>query len=131
MFSTSLSVPSTLHFVEVYVAHSLSLHTRGVQPVWCARHTPVFTVCLCSEKGRCNHEKFLSTFSISPESELICNDFDYPLLLLSSNVYFIRPGAAVSVVHECSRSCTFKEVSSSRVVERENVQCHQTVFEHD
>ena len=71
--------------------------------------------------------------SVSPESELICNDSDCPLLLLSSNVYLIRPGAivnAVSVVHECGRSCTFKEISSSRVVERENVQCHQTVFEY-
>ena len=44
VFSTPLSVPSTLHFVEVYIVHSLSLHTRGVQPIWCARHTPVFTV---------------------------------------------------------------------------------------
>ena len=70
--------------------------------------------------------------SMSPESELICNDFDCPFLLLSSDVYFITPHAiftTVSVVHECSRSCT--EVLSSRIVERENVQCHQTVFEHD
>ena len=72
--------------------------------------------------------------SVSVGNEMICNDFNCPLLLLSSNVYFVRPSAvisAVSVVHECSMSCTFKEITSSRVVERETVQCYQTVFEHN
>jgi hypothetical protein len=72
--------------------------------------------------------------SVSAGRELICNDFDCPLLLLSTDVCLVRPCAiisVVSVVHECTPSCTFKEITTPRVIEREAIQCNQTVFEHD
>ena len=91
MFNTPLSVPSTLHFVEVYIVHSLSLHTRGVQPIWCARHTLVFTVYISEDniaskdedKARFLNQAFTTHFNkktppLTPTDRPSCSPMDCP-----------------------------------------------------
>ena len=66
----------------------------------------------------------------------ILNDFDCPLLSLTKTLYFTSPNSlmrSVSIVHECSTSCTFqKSCSNGTTIERELVSNGSSlVYEHD
>ncbi len=62
-----------------------------------------------------------------------CNEFDCPLFTLST-IFQCNPSDSishsVSMLHECTASCTFKR-GVTETIERENVQSSKLVFEHD
>lgn len=65
---------------------------------------------------------------------MVCNHLDCPLLLLTREVFCISPSQifhSVFIMHECTDSCTFKQVCSSKRVEREDIQTTETEFIHD
>ena len=67
-------------------------------------------------------------------AEMVCNDLDCPLMLLTKRLACVSPSqilCPVSVVHECTETCEFREVLSSRTVEREQIQAIKTEFFHD
>ena len=69
-----------------------------------------------------------------PTGAPILNTFECPLLSLSSNIGMVSASnirQAVSVVHECGTSCTFKNVIKTRNVEREQVDQQKLTFVHD
>ena len=62
------------------------------------------------------------------------NDCDCPLLMLTKDIDCVNPTSlmcSVSVVHQCFGSCVFRERVSRTVVEREAIESHRIVFEHD
>ncbi len=66
--------------------------------------------------------------------EPIQNELDCPLLTFSNLIYCIPSNCvkrSVSVVHECSNTCTYITALTSKVVEREGVDVSETVFNHD
>ncbi len=70
----------------------------------------------------------------SPLGEDITNDIDCPLLSLSNVVFATRSSSvmkAVSVVHDCSDTCQFKNKEVPRNIERKPVSTSRTEFEHD
>lgn len=67
-------------------------------------------------------------------TELVYNDFDCPLLILTKDIDCVTPTSlvrSVSIVHQCSSSCVFKETVSRTLVEREAIESRRIVFEHD
>lgn len=66
--------------------------------------------------------------------EQILNEYDCPLLSMTNLLYCIPSNSviqAVSVVHECTSSCTFVQASTSRRVEHEVVDSTDILFKHD
>ena len=64
----------------------------------------------------------------------ITNDYDCPLLNLTSCVRSITPLAiarSVSIVHECTNSCSFVQCQTRQRVERCSVLVHKLAFQHD
>ena len=63
--------------------------------------------------------------------EQMMNEFDCPLLSMTNVLYYIPSNTvsqAVSVVHECTNSCTFVKTSVSRNVEHEAVELSDIIF---
>ena len=72
---------------------------------------------------------------LTSDGQLVMNEYNCPVSDLSTTIFCTsgknmqRP---VSLVHECSASCVFKETATSlRNVERESIQQNTLVFEHD
>ena len=45
-------------------------------------------------------------------ADQLCNDFDCPLMLLTEDIEYVHPTSlvhSISIVHQCSSSCAFKE----------------------
>lgn len=66
--------------------------------------------------------------------EQMMNEFDCPLLSMTNVLYCIPSNTvsqAVSVVHECTNSCTFVKTSVIRNVEHEAVESSDIIFKHD
>lgn len=67
--------------------------------------------------------------------EPLTNEFDCPLLTLTSKLYCLSPSrvySAVSVVHMCNDSCMLKQLTTHRQFEREEVNLDsKLVFVHD
>ena len=64
----------------------------------------------------------------------VCNDYDCPLLSLTTVFHCVPSHCvshSVSVVHECSSTCTFRTIESTIIVEREYVSSQKLVFVHD
>lgn len=62
------------------------------------------------------------------------NEFNCPLLTLSGFVYCIPAKCvkrSVSVVHECSNTCTFVSSVASNRIEHEDIDVSAVVFKHD
>ena len=60
--------------------------------------------------------------------------FDCPLLMLMKDNVCVIPTSlvhSISFVHQCSSTCVFKETIARKLVEREPIQSHRIVFEHD
>ena len=67
-------------------------------------------------------------------TDLLYNDFDCPLLMLTKDIEYVDPTSlvrSISIVHQCSSSCVFKETVSRMLVEREAIESHRIIFEHD
>ena len=71
----------------------------------------------------------------SPLGGPITNEFDCPLFLLSRILFTVRATdilQAVSMVHECTRTCQFTTMAVPRMVERElHSATARTEFKHD
>lgn len=66
--------------------------------------------------------------------EPICNEFDCPLLTMSHLVYCVPSECikhAISVIHECTDSCTFITRLTSKVVKHESVSASDLSYAHD
>ena len=64
----------------------------------------------------------------------ITNEFDCPLLSMTNTLYCIPSKSvnhAVSVVHECTNSCTLVTSSVSRIIEHEHIESSLIIFKHD
>ena len=62
------------------------------------------------------------------------NDLDCPLLILTQKLCLISPTKIVcpiSVVHECSETCTFYQSTTFTTIEREAVNTNKVIFKHD
>lgn len=72
--------------------------------------------------------------SIDCFGEYIHDEFDCPLLSLTDLLYCIPSKSithSVSVVHNCTSSCTFLSSSSTKTVEHELIATTQLVYHHD
>ena len=71
---------------------------------------------------------------VSMNDEILLNNFECPMLQLSKTI-FTTPGSnvkrAVSIVHECTDSCSMQEVATIQSIERENISCNKLEFNHD
>ena len=72
---------------------------------------------------------------IEINDEQITNDYDCPLLSMSTNITYISPHnifTSVSIVHECTNTCTFVESHATRRVDREVIEEARTslIFNH-
>lgn len=70
------------------------------------------------------------------EGQPILNSYNCPLLTLMPsfsliNTAHIDSESAVSIMHECTDSCKFVDLCTTRTVERENVTTNTLKFEHD
>ena len=67
---------------------------------------------------------------VSINDEILLNNFECPMLQLSKTI-FTTPGSnvkrAVSIVHECTDSCSMQEVAT---IQRENISCNKLEFNH-
>lgn len=66
--------------------------------------------------------------------EIIINEFDCPLLMLSSLVYCVLASHvdhSISVVHECTDSCKYVTGQGAKTIEHENVTISQLSYKHD
>ena len=67
--------------------------------------------------------------------EDVLNDYDCPLLTLTSNIVTIpscKVEASVSIIHQCTSSCTFVLSPVGQIVERENVSnAGSLTYKHD
>ena len=67
--------------------------------------------------------------------EAVHNDLDCPLLILTQNLSFISPTkieCPISVVHECSETCSFHQSTTfTTYIEREAVNTNKVIFKHD
>lgn len=64
----------------------------------------------------------------------LTNNYDCPLLELTSHVKTITPAtivSPVSIVHECTDSCVFVNSNTRRRVERCDIVVNKLVFQHD
>ena len=64
----------------------------------------------------------------------VCNEFDCPLLTMTDLFRCIPSHSishSVSVMHECSSSCTYTHINTTTTVERESVDSRHLVFQHD
>ena len=64
----------------------------------------------------------------------ICNEYDCPLLTLTNLFRCISSTAishSVSVVHECSTTCTFSHTQTTTIMERTYVPSQKLKFVHD
>ena len=71
---------------------------------------------------------------LSPLGDPITNAYDCPLLSLTRTIFTARTLdvlKAVSVVHECARTCEFKIKEYPRSVEREEVSLSRLEYVHD
>ena len=73
----------------------------------------------------------------APNGEQIKNEYDCPLVLLTSEFITILPSEIIgpaSVVHACSNTCRIIEGRRTRLIERETVELNrqtQLVYKHD
>ena len=66
--------------------------------------------------------------------EQLLNEFDCPLLSMTNLCYCIPSASichSVSVVHECTHTCTFTSILVSKQVEHESVELVQKYYQHD
>ena len=64
----------------------------------------------------------------------LCNEFDCPLLTITTLFRSVPSNCishSVSIMHECSSSCTFEHADTTTVVECEHVTSRKLVFVHD
>ena len=64
----------------------------------------------------------------------IVNEYDCPFLSMTNLLYCVPSHTvnhAVSVVHECTHTCSFVNCSASKRVEHEDVQLPYSSFVHD
>ena len=64
----------------------------------------------------------------------VLNEYECPLLTLSTTVVFVHSTAistAISVMHQCSDTCSFVRTSCFENRERESVSTNKLVFQHD
>ena len=70
----------------------------------------------------------------SPSGELLTNEIDRPLMMLSNLILAVRSSSilkAVSMVHECSNTCQFVTVPFPSNIERERVSMSRLQYKHD
>ena len=87
-----------------------------------------------SEGDRCLVRSYTPTPWKLPDGTPITNELDCPLLERDDNLFSMPPhwvSRAVSVVHECTSTCVFRETEQSQTVERECVKVNKLVFQHD
>lgn len=66
--------------------------------------------------------------------ENILNEYDCPVLSLTDLIYCIPSQCikhSISVVHECTTTCTYVTNCISNVIEHETVQTASLIFKHD
>ena len=81
--------------------------------------------CYCCVKG-------FDTFEI--KTKLVCNEWDCPLLQARDTIEVIYSNQvlyAVSVVHQCTHTCTFQTSSVGKIIEREEIVRSSLHYKHD
>lgn len=113
----------------------VSLHCLSMCMCWLSlfqvQHGLLVAVIAVQQQRYCIVQE-LETVSVNGEP--ILNQFDCPLLTLSTDFYAVHPDSiitSISVIHECTTSCTFKQNSSSSRIERELISQNSLVYEHD
>ena len=64
----------------------------------------------------------------------VSNEYNCPLLLRAYTIKLIRVmcvASAVSIMHECTSTCTFSDQLQPQTIERESVVHNSLTFEHD
>ena len=68
------------------------------------------------------------------DNTYIVNEFDCPILLLTTDVYCVRPAqiqSVISIVHMCGTTCTSETVAIPAQIEREQISTSKLFFNHD
>lgn len=100
------------HTTPVYIHATLTFDRVG--KTWSPH-------CLCS-----NHLFYLFT-----GTELLHNELDCPLLILTKDLVCVTPTSlvrSISIVHQSSSTCVFKERVTSTLVERETIESCRIVY---
>ena len=66
--------------------------------------------------------------------ERICNEYDCPILNLTGVIYCLPSRyilSAVSIVHECTTTCTFVISTTQKKIEHEVITVSKTTYRHD
>ena len=86
--------------------------------------------CLKTEKDM----RIINPFDRLIVGDEAVHDLDCPLLMLTQNLSFISPSAIqrpISIVHECSETCTFHQSPTFTTIECEAVDTNKIVLKHD
>ena len=70
----------------------------------------------------------------TPDGQPLLNKHERPLLELSNMIYSTSGSnvmRAVSIVHECGGTCTFRETTAVQNIERMDIAVNKLVFNHD
>jgi hypothetical protein len=81
-----------------------------------------------------HHATFCLVRVLQPVDNQECNEYDCPILSMSNLIYCIPAKHvyhSVSVVHECTNSCSFVTTSIQKRIEQEDVCVSQLTFSHD
>ena len=89
----------------------------------------------CFAAGDTSRYCFIQVFEpMDSLGTTMLNEYECPLYSLT-NLFRCVPSDcikhSVSLLHECTPSCTFKQANAESQIERENVVNQQLVFEHD
>ena len=121
---TTLAILRIVRFLILFVCVSFLLYVCSLQ-TFCGE----LLACIRTKTGQ-------NTCFIHPlECLYVCNEYDCPLLLLwNQTIRCIHAECVISsmsVMHECSDTCTVSVQSYSRAVERQLEKDHHLTFQHD
>ena len=78
----------------------------------------------CVSKGHSQYCFVRLMEGMDVNGQCMVNDYDCPLLSLSSQIVTVAPSAvhtAVSVMHECTSTCLFDNSNTRQTLEREDI----------
>lgn len=138
-FMCALNVPESGRNITAYTAMGfMGCIREHVQPTMflyiLQSQYALLLVCVAKEDCWCCLVRNMEEIKINDQQ--LTNEYDCPLLTLSPYITAISPHSiltSLSVVHECTNTCTFIESHATRRVEREVIQENRTslIFNHD
>lgn len=122
---TSLNDVSAPCEVHIAIENSLCYFSLQLQ------YAQLLTCFECDDRYYCIVKPF---HLITVLHEKVCNEIDCPLLEKENRIKVIRSRniiRAVSIVHQCTNTCSFTATLMTKTVEREDVNSQNVQYKHD